>query len=491
MVMFDSLRKDFLTDEETPNFKRLEECCCLFDNFYAGSLPCMPARREIHSGRYNFLHRSWGPLEPFDFSMPEYLSVHGVHTHIATDHYHYLQDGGATYQGRYSTWSCYRGQESDALYPDILMKSEGFPPNQLSLENASGTMRENRIKAGWQNMKNREIIARTEDFPMYKTFENGLDFIDRNHEASSWFLQIETFDPHEPFTSPLEYNSDESPVDWPQYARVTETEEEIDAMRTKYRALVRFCDERLGKVLERMDRYNLWQNTMLIVNTDHGFMLAEHGYWGKGSCPNYNEIVNIPFYIYDPRSKACGRRKALAQTIDISATVLDFFGFEKPETMIGKSLKNAIETDEKVREYALFGYFGAPIGITDGRYLLLRNVQDASVEVNEYTLMPTHMKGFFTPAEFKDAKLVDGFSFTKGYPVLKTRARVNPRFRAQLEGGDELYDLENDRKQFNKIENEDVKMRLLTALRKEMEVNEAPESLYEYYGLEKVGASND
>ena len=43
-----------------------------FENFYVGSMPCMPARREMHTGRYNFLHRSWGPLEPFDDSMPAF-----------------------------------------------------------------------------------------------------------------------------------------------------------------------------------------------------------------------------------------------------------------------------------------------------------------------------------------------------------------------------------------------------------------------------------
>lgn len=30
--------------------------------FDAGSLPCAPARRELHTGRYYFLHRSWGPI---------------------------------------------------------------------------------------------------------------------------------------------------------------------------------------------------------------------------------------------------------------------------------------------------------------------------------------------------------------------------------------------------------------------------------------------
>ena len=78
IVMFDSLNRHMLpsyadTVVDAPNFTRLAAKAVTFDNFYAGSLPCMPARRELHTGRYNFLHRSWGPLEPFDDSMPELL----------------------------------------------------------------------------------------------------------------------------------------------------------------------------------------------------------------------------------------------------------------------------------------------------------------------------------------------------------------------------------------------------------------------------------
>src|SRR5919206_1023066 len=73
----------------------------------------MPARRELHTGRYNFLHRSWGPLEPFDDSMPQILGEAGIHTHLASDHPHYWEDGGATYHTRYTTWEFFRGQEGD------------------------------------------------------------------------------------------------------------------------------------------------------------------------------------------------------------------------------------------------------------------------------------------------------------------------------------------------------------------------------------------
>ena len=78
MVMYDSLNRHLLETcgcdwTQTPNFRRLAEKSVQFENNYVGSLPCMPARRELHTGRLSFFHRSWGPLESFDDSMPELL----------------------------------------------------------------------------------------------------------------------------------------------------------------------------------------------------------------------------------------------------------------------------------------------------------------------------------------------------------------------------------------------------------------------------------
>ena len=70
-VLFDSLNRNALgayggTRMDTPNFDRFAAKSVRFDNHYVGSMPCMPARRDMHTGRLNFMHRSWGPLEPFD-----------------------------------------------------------------------------------------------------------------------------------------------------------------------------------------------------------------------------------------------------------------------------------------------------------------------------------------------------------------------------------------------------------------------------------------
>lgn len=87
-----------------------------------------------------------------------------------------------------------------------------------------------------------------------------------------------------------------------------------------------------------MDQYDLWKDTMLIVNTDHGFLLGEHGWWGETVMPMYDEIAHTPLFLYDPRLPECGgeHRSSIVQTIDLAPSLLEFFGVEIPRGMQGK-----------------------------------------------------------------------------------------------------------------------------------------------------------
>jgi arylsulfatase A-like enzyme len=203
MMMFDSLNRRFLspygdTSTVTPNFDRLALHSVCFDNCYAGSLPCMPARRELHTGRYNFLHRSWGPLEPFDDSMPEILKQNGVHCHLSSDHHHYWKDGGATYHNRYNTWEQFRGQTGDP-WKGIAGGVEDEDPNLVVLEAPF------RKKIYNQDIINRKFLKNEEEHPLTRTVAGGIEFITLNAERDSWFLQIECYDPHEPFFTYKKY----------------------------------------------------------------------------------------------------------------------------------------------------------------------------------------------------------------------------------------------------------------------------------------------
>lgn len=491
MVMYDSLRRDMLPcyggSLNLPNFQRLAEHSAVFDNSYVCSLPCMPARRELHTGRPNLLHRSWGPVEPFDDSMPELLKEAGIHTHLVSDHFHYTQDGGATYHERYSTWEMIRGQENDKWKWDLSDHNGEFASCVFGIDRLSGSIREMRRKGGWQNMANRSVTGGNErHYPQTHTFDAGLEFLEANVSRDNWFLQIETFDPHEPFDVPDSFRLDpdqQSIPDWPPYSPATESNAFIDQVRIRYQSLLRFCDKSLGRVLDFMDAHHMWDNTMLIVNTDHGFFNGEHAWWGKGPMPDYQELVHTPLFLWDPRSGVAGvHRSGLVQTIDLAPTLLDYFGLPIPKDMTGKSLRKAVVSDAPVHDYVLFGYFGTPLSITDGRYKLMRAVANPSEPLYEYTQMPTHMNRRFSVAEMRTMTLGPTFSFTKGCPTMC----IEPDRTLYVEKLQEdlLFNLEKDPLETAPITDDRVKQRLLDAMAQLFRQLDAPAGQFRRYGLE-------
>jgi len=480
MLMFDSLNRHMLPPygcdwTHAPNFRRLAEKATTFNKSYVCSMPCMPARRDLHTGRPNFLHGSWGPMEPYDESVPAMLSEAGVYTHLATDHHHYFEDGGATYHTRYDSWQFFRGQEGDPFVGQV-----ADPPIP---DNMNGKGR----RSDWVN---RQFQRREEDLPQSMTLDAGLRFIDRNHGEDNWFLQIECFDPHEPFVSHRKYRDlypspDDGPLhDWPKYGPVTESDAEVDRAKHNYAALMSKCDASVGDVLDAFDRHGLWEETMLIVWTDHGFMLGEHGCWAKNWMPLYEEVSHTPLFIWDPRSpEAAGRRRdALVQpAIDLGPTLLELFGLEPTESMTGKPLAATIADDAPVRDAAIFGYFGNRVNITDGRYVYYRlpGTED-NQPLNRYTLMPTNLRGFIKPDQLARATFSEPFSFTD--PARPMRIPIG-RGVAQPELGDLLYDLEADPNQRSPLDDEAVKASLAEQMARLMAEAEAPAEQFERMAL--------
>jgi hypothetical protein len=235
-----------------------------------------------------------------------------------------------------------------------------------------------------------------------------------------------------------------------------------------------------------MDQFDLWKDTMLIVCTDHGFMLGEHECWAKLWQPFYEEIAHVPLYIWDPR---CGKRgesrKALVQTIDFVPTILEFFGVERTKDMLGKVLRDTVDRDVSVREAGLFGVHGGQVNVTDGRYVYMRAPARAdSQPLFNYTVMATHMNTRFSTKELQGAQLAPPFEFTKGCPTLKlpnhmgARGWEHPeRFRTRL------WDVENDPQQTQPLEDAAVEKRMVEHLVRLMKECESPMEQYERLGL--------
>ena len=487
MVMFDSLNRHMLPSYgcdwvHAPNFRRLSERSVTFDRSFVGSMPCMPARRELHTGRCNFLHRSWGPLEPFDDSMPELLKNAGIYSHLISDHYHYWEEGGCNYHTRYNSWEIARGQEGDPWKCDL--NDPDFPrPNP----HRGGLW-------GRQDWVNRAYLQNEADQPQARTFQMGLDFLRTNHAKDGWFLQLETFDPHEPYFVPQRYR-DLYPehdfkgfehFDWPEYRALRAGENELaEHFRYCNAALISMCDHHLGQVLDLMDRCDLWKDTMLIVNTDHGFLLGEHDWWAKCVMPFWNEVAQTPLFVWDPRAGRCGeRRQSLVQTIDLAPTVLEFFGQPAPADMQGRPLRQTVLDDTPVREGGLFGIHGGHVNVTDGRYVYMRAPVTAdNGPLYEYTHMPAHMRHSFSVDEMKLLEgLADPFSFTKGCRTMKIRSRPGNWVKAH-EFGTLLYDTKCDPQQQRPLQDTAVEGRMTELLVRMMRDNDSPSEQFQRLGL--------
>ncbi|MEV4897165.1 sulfatase-like hydrolase/transferase, partial [Nonomuraea sp. NPDC055795] len=339
-----------------------------------------------------------------------------------------------------------------------------------------------------QDWVNRPYMDTEAKHPQTLTFDAGLEFVRTNAAQDRWFVQIETFDPHEPFFTHKRYKDlyphdyDGPHFDWPDYKRVTETPRQVDHARYEYAALLSMCDHSLGRVLDTMDELGLWEDTLLIVCTDHGLLLGEKGWWGKSVQPWYNELVHLPLFVWDPRAAAAGeRREALVQTIDLAPTLLEYFGLDRPADMQGIPLNSGTS-----RQAGLFGIHGGHVNVTDGRYVYMRAPASAANEpLHEHTLMPTHMRGRFSPAELAGIELAEPFAFTKGVRTIRVAGRtfVNAHHFGTL-----LYDLETDPGQRAPIVDDAAELRMAGLLVELMRANDAPPGQFERLGLPVTGA---
>lgn len=497
-LLFDSLNRLSLgpygaKTVKTPNFDRLSTRSVTFDNHYVGSMPCIPARRDMQTGRLGFMHRSWGPMEPFDNSFPEILEDAGVYSHLITDHLQYFRDGGATYHTRYTTYEYLRGQHGDAWKADVAPDWPKLKQKYHALQYS-----ETRGVDQYHHIINRQHLKEEGDYPLTKCFESAREFLDKNREADDWFLQIETFDPHEPFNAPERFKENfptdyDGPVlDWPPYGRVQESPEECAELDAHYCANLAFCDEQLGRLLDYFDAHGLWDDTTLIVSTDHGFLLGEHDWWAKNRMPIYEEIAHIPLFVHHPAyaDQAGTRRSGLTQTTDLMPTFLATHGCDVPAEVTGHSLIPALGGDPSKRDVVIFGTFGSAVNVCDGQHVFMLYPEHVTTEgLFQYTVMPTTLNDLFDVDELAQAELVAPFDFTKGARLLRTpaleKSPFNPFFGPMVFFDTEtvLFDLSNDPKQENPHRNTDVELELTVGMRTQLLRHDAPAELYARLGL--------
>ena len=389
VVILDSLRKDHVGAYgndwiKTPNLDALARESLRFTRAYPESIPTIPARRAIHTGLRTWPFRNWrtpkgasSPLygwQPIPIGqthLAEILKSNGYETLFVSDNLHQFK-ASMNFQRGFDAFDWIRGQTTDGYRPIWTC-----PPDKIGRTLLKGD-------ADWVRDSMSRYFANTsareteEDWFAPQVFTRASEYLESAKAGQPFLMVVDSYDPHEPWDPPEEYvalydEGYDGPEPYlPVYgSRSYLTERELERMRALYAADTTLADRWLGSFLETMSDLNLSENTMLILLSDHGHALGEHGIVGKVPRALYPELTDITFFIRHPEGKAAGEASDYyASTHDVVPTILGFLGIEPPEPMEGQDLSMLLDGDEpEPRKHFTLG-FHDHVWVRDERYVM-------------------------------------------------------------------------------------------------------------------------
>ncbi|HUZ13393.1 MAG TPA: sulfatase-like hydrolase/transferase [Caulobacteraceae bacterium] len=396
VILLDSLNRHMLgayggTEFETPNLDRFARGAVRFTGHHTGSLPCMPARHDILCGALDFLWKAWGSVEIWEDAITHALRRAKVTTQLVSDHPHLFETGGENYHADFTAWDYQRGHEGDAWKTRSDPSWAGAPS----------------FGRGWMPYDSSRGWFRGEaDFPGPRTMAAAARWVEENagqHER--FFLFVDEFDPHEPFDTPEPWASKYDPdwrgphLIWPPYAVGAQARGIIDArqgrqIRSQYGAKLSMIDHWLGKLMDAVEARGLFEDTLVMVVTDHGHYLGEKDCWGKPGCPIYAPLGHIPLLIRAP-GVAAGTCAALTTAVDIFATLADIFDVQVRQRTHGRSLMPLLRREaDQVRDWLVTGVWGREVVLVTAQHKYVRGPAGANAPLsmlsNRWSTMPTH-----------------------------------------------------------------------------------------------------
>jgi iduronate 2-sulfatase len=177
------------------------------------------------------------------------------------------------------------------------------------------------------------------------------------HKDRPFFIAVGFHKPHDPFHAPKQYfdlypldsiqlaspaPADRTPdlsVALPNVALFAHfTDRERREFRRAYYAGISFMDAQVGRVLDTLDRHELWDNTIVVFLGDHGYHLGEHDWWNKVTV--FELCARVPLIVWAPRAAGMGHStRGLLELLDLYPTIADLAGLTAPRTLEGRSFR--------------------------------------------------------------------------------------------------------------------------------------------------------
>ncbi|WP_323034772.1 sulfatase-like hydrolase/transferase [Pararhodobacter sp.] len=456
-IMFDQLRWDYLScyghpHLQTPNIDKLAAQGVRFDRAYIQSPICGASRMSTYTGRYSNSHgATWNnvPLKVGEMTMGDHLRKAGMDcwlvgkTHMKADTEGLARLGippESKIGKRISECGFdvferddgMRPHGPDGLYDDhgaetynAYLKAKGYEGDNPWHDYAnSGLDDDGNVESAWflKNSAKTANIAEEDSETPYMT-RRGMEFIER--AEGPWCCHLSLIKPHWPYIAPAPYAGMYGLQDM---LPVVRTQEEYDtahpvlkAMMTgpvgasfsrdevrnavvpAYMGLIKQIDDQMGVLFQWLKETGRWDDTMIVLTSDHGDYLGDH--WMGEKQFFYDTSTRVPLIIYDPSPEADATRgtvsDALVESIDLPATFLDVAGGEAvPHILEGHSLLPILHgtATETPRDYVICEYDYSATTLPKTLGVPITQAQIFMLATKDWKLI--HFDGGFRPMLF-------------------------------------------------------------------------------------------
>ncbi len=190
--------------------------------------------------------------------------------------------------------------------------------------------------------------------------ENALEWLDRQKRNEPFFLFLHYFDIHYDFVPPAPYDKMFDPdytgtMDGKFFIERDDVHakmdpRDLDHIRALYDGEIRFTDEHVGRILDKLKAIGAWDDTVILITSDHGDEFFEHGNKGHHRTV-YDEVLRIPFALRLPGGEHRGKTvDEQVSLLDVFPTLLDAAGFHLPSDVEGESLAAWLRGERSTRE---------------------------------------------------------------------------------------------------------------------------------------------
>ena len=361
VIIADTLRARHLgcygnTEIRTPGIDALAERSVRFTRAYPESLPTIPVRRALHTGRRAYPFRDWKHLKWGTIRMPgwqpiaeeedtlaENLAHAGYHTGFVCTTQHCWNPGFNFHRGFWQ-WHLVRGYSCE----DKWRSPFAVPRDALQPYGDPEAMMDNPHRGVPMTLANRGTRMVDEETATAKAFQWAADFLKDNREQP-FYLQLDSFAPHEPWEAPEEYYLMYGDPDYSGIRHLGScygpadrySQDELAYIKAQYSGLVSHVDHWFGEFMQQLDSLGLAERTAVLLISDHGTNFCENprNVIGKPANSMYPGVMQLPFMVRMPDEASAGTlRSELVYNLDLTATVYDLADVAPDDTIHGQSL---------------------------------------------------------------------------------------------------------------------------------------------------------